>query len=70
VADTAGAALRPAVSAAFLLRQIKMESTDRARRSYAPPRLMVYGLLEELTLTAQENMNKNDPVQGGVNLKT
>jgi hypothetical protein len=47
-----------------------MESTDQARRTYAPPRLVVYGLLEELTLTAQENMNKNDPVQGGVNLKT
>lgn len=47
-----------------------MESTDRARRSYVPPRLVVYGRLAELTLTVQDNMNKNDPVQGGNNLKT
>jgi hypothetical protein len=47
-----------------------MESTDRARRSYVPPRLAVYGRLEELTLTVQDNMNKNDPVQGQENLKT
>jgi hypothetical protein len=47
-----------------------MESIDQARRSYAPPRLVVYGRLEELTLTVQDNMNKNDPVQGGNNLKT
>jgi hypothetical protein len=47
-----------------------MESTDRTRRSYAPPCLTVYGRLEELTLTVNDNMNKNDPVQGGNNLKT
>jgi hypothetical protein len=47
-----------------------MESTDRARRPYAPPRLAIYGSLQELTLTVQDNMNKNDPVQGGINLKT
>ncbi|HEX6370125.1 MAG TPA: lasso RiPP family leader peptide-containing protein [Longimicrobium sp.] len=47
-----------------------MESTDRGRRSYVPPRLTVYGRLEELTLTANDNMNKNDPVQGNLNLKT
>ncbi|HEX6370124.1 MAG TPA: lasso RiPP family leader peptide-containing protein [Longimicrobium sp.] len=47
-----------------------MQATDHARRSYAPPRLTVYGRLEELTLTVQDNMNKNDPVQGGINLKT
>ena len=47
-----------------------MESTDRARRSYVSPRLKVYGRLEELTLTVQENMNKQDPVQGQENLKT
>jgi hypothetical protein len=47
-----------------------MASTDRARRSYAPPRLAVYGLLEELTLTVNDNMNKNDAIQGGNNLKT
>jgi hypothetical protein len=47
-----------------------MESIDRARRSYGPPRLMVYGRLDELTLTVNDNMNKNDPVQGHNNLKT
>ena len=47
-----------------------MESTDRSRRTYAAPRLMIYGLLEELTLTVNDNMNKNDAIQGGVNLKT
>jgi hypothetical protein len=47
-----------------------MESICRERRSYAPPRLAVYGRLEELTLTVNQNMNKNDPVQGGNNLKT
>jgi hypothetical protein len=47
-----------------------MESTDGARRLYAPPHLVVYGRLEELTLTVNDNMNKNDPVQGGQNLKT
>lgn len=47
-----------------------MESTDRTRRSYAPPRLVIYGRLEELTLTVNDNMNKNDTVQGQQNLKT
>lgn len=47
-----------------------MEPVDSTRRTYAPPRLVVYGRLEELTLTVQDNMNKNDPVQGGNNLKT
>lgn len=47
-----------------------MHSENRARRSYAPPRLIVYGRLEELTLTINENMNKNDATQGQNNLKT
>lgn len=47
-----------------------MESTDSKRRPYAPPRLAVYGTLQELTLTVNDNMNRNDPVQGGLNLKT
>jgi hypothetical protein len=47
-----------------------MQAIDRARRSYGPPRLVVYGRLEELTLSVADNMNKNDPVQGGNNLKT
>jgi hypothetical protein len=53
-----------------LSRQGQLESIDRARRPYVPPRLMIYGRLEELTLTVNDNMNKNDPVQGGNNLKT
>lgn len=40
------------------------------RRSYVPPRLSVYGRLEELTLTVNLNMNKNDSLQGMNNLKT
>ena len=47
-----------------------MESTDQARRSYAAPRLVIYGRLAELTLTVNENMNKNDTTQGQLNLKT
>lgn len=47
-----------------------MDSADRARRPYAPPRLVVYGLLEELTLTATQSKNKNDSTQGQNNLKT
>lgn len=47
-----------------------MESNHRARRSYAPPRLVIYGRLEELTLTVNDNMNKNDTTQGQNNLKT
>lgn len=47
-----------------------MESTDRSRRSYSPPRLVIYGPLEELTLTVSVSMNKNDAIQGGNNLKT
>ncbi|HEX2210785.1 MAG TPA: lasso RiPP family leader peptide-containing protein [Longimicrobium sp.] len=47
-----------------------MESNDRTRRTYAPPRLVVYGRLEELTLTINDNMNKNDALQGQNNLKT
>jgi hypothetical protein len=47
-----------------------MESTDRMRRSYAPPRLVVYGRLEELTLTLSNDKHKNDSLQGQNNLKT
>lgn len=31
-----------------------------AKKPYAKPRLVVYGRLEELTLTEAENNNKND----------
>ena len=40
------------------------------RKPYQPPRLKVYGTVSELTLTLNDNMNKNDPIQGGNNLKT
>jgi hypothetical protein len=44
--------------------------THGARRAYQPPRLKVYGTVTELTLTVNLNMNKNDEIQGGNNLKT
>lgn len=47
-----------------------MERTRCSRRPYAPPRLAIYGALQELTLTINDNMNKNDPVQAHQNLKT
>jgi len=46
------------------------EVHDGARRAYQPPRLKVYGTVAELTLTVNLNMNKNDSIQGGNNLKT
>ena len=42
----------------------------RATRVYAAPRLKVYGTVTELTLVVNLNMNKNDSIQGGNNLKT
>jgi hypothetical protein len=47
-----------------------MENENRPRRPYAPPRLAVYGRLEELTLTQPNPKNKNDAIQGQDNLKT
>lgn len=47
-----------------------MQTAERARRPYAPPRLVVYGRLEELTLTQSNDKNKNDALQGQNNLKT
>lgn len=47
-----------------------MDSMNPQRRSYAPPRLTIYGSLEDLTLTATISKNKNDATQGGNNLKT
>lgn len=59
-----------AASAQFHPGQPTMENADRTRRPYAPPRLVVYGRLEELTLTVNDNKNKNDTTQGQNNLKT
>lgn len=42
---------------------------DRSRE-YQPPRLKVYGTVSDLTLTINDNMNKNDALQGQNNLKT
>lgn len=39
-------------------------------RPYQPPRLKVYGTMSELTLTVNDNKNKNDAIQGQSNLKT
>lgn len=47
-----------------------MKSIDHTRRSYVPPRLVIYGKLEELTLTLSNDKNKNDSLQGQNNLKT
>jgi hypothetical protein len=47
-----------------------MNSDNRAPRPYSAPRLVVYGRLEELTLTVSESKNKNDTTQGQNNLKT
>ena len=43
---------------------------DRSPRAYSPPRLKVYGTVADITLTVNLNMNKNDSIQGGNNLKT
>jgi hypothetical protein len=37
---------------------------------YTTPRLACYGDVRELTRTVNDNMNKNDALQGGNNLKT
>jgi len=47
-----------------------MYEHNRDTRKYAAPRLKVYGTVADITLTVNLNMNKNDSVQGGNNLKT
>jgi hypothetical protein len=47
-----------------------MHEHDRDTRAYAAPRLKVYGTVADITLTVNDNMNKNDAIQGGNNLKT
>ena len=39
-------------------------------RSYAAPRLKVYGTVADVTLVVNDNKNKNDSLQGQTNLKT
>jgi hypothetical protein len=39
-------------------------------RPYAAPRLKVYGSARDLTQSAANPTNKNDPIQGQNNLKT
>jgi hypothetical protein len=60
----------PAQSLHHLRTASFMQPTEPARRPYAPPRLVVYGNLEALTLTASISKNMNDSVQGMSNLKT
>lgn len=47
-----------------------MNDRPQGPRPYQPPRLKVYGTVSDLTLTVNDNKNKNDSVQGGNNLKT
>jgi hypothetical protein len=47
-----------------------MPNPHPQRRSYAPPRLKIYGTVSDVTLTVNLNKNKNDDVQGSNNLKT
>jgi hypothetical protein len=47
-----------------------MHDQNRGTRAYVEPRLKVYGTVADITLTVNLNMNKNDSVQGGNNLKT
>jgi hypothetical protein len=47
-----------------------MNDRDPATRPYATPRLKVYGTVADITLTVNDNKNKNDSIQGGNNLKT
>jgi hypothetical protein len=47
-----------------------MHEHNRDTRTYAPPRLKVYGTVADITLTINDNKNKNDSQQGTNNLKT
>jgi hypothetical protein len=48
-----------------------MSSTGMpVRRPYAAPRLKIYGDARDLTLTENNPKNKNDSIQGQLNLKT
>lgn len=47
-----------------------MDQSTRDLRTYMAPRLKVYGTVTDVTLTVNDNKNKNDSVQGQQNLKT
>jgi len=47
-----------------------MHEHTRDTRTYAAPRLKVYGTVADITLTINDNKNKNDSQQGTNNLKT
>jgi hypothetical protein len=47
-----------------------MDQNGPNLRSYAAPRLKVYGTVAEITLTNANDKNKNDSIQGQNNLKT
>jgi len=47
-----------------------MDQSTHDLRSYATPRLKVYGTVADVTLVVNDNKNKNDAQQGTTNLKT
>ena len=47
-----------------------MHEPNRDTRTYVAPRLRIYGTVADITLVVNLNMNKNDSIQGGNNLKT
>jgi len=47
-----------------------MDQNRPGLRSYAAPRLKVYGTVGDITLTLSNDKNKNDSLQGQNNLKT
>ena len=47
-----------------------MQHSTPDRQPYAAPRLKVYGTVADVTLTVNDNKNKNDTTQGQNNLKT
>lgn len=50
------------------------EETDmpesEKKQTYQPPRLTVYGDIRAITQNINDNLNMNDAIQGGNNLKT
>jgi hypothetical protein len=56
--------------AALHLQEEQPMVSSSPQQPYAPPRLKVYGTVADVTLTVNDNKNKNDSVQGQSNLKT
>jgi len=47
-----------------------MRDSSDGTRAYVAPRLKVYGTVADITLTNANDKNKNDSIQGQLNLKT